>query len=194
MIQVKALSFFLMAFGMLAADAGQGIDLFRKGKFAQAEESLRAFVSAEPENARARRYLGMALVSQNKLAEAAEMLNRAQEQEPGPESQTALAHLYIAQKDFEKAESALSEGKGEEAEFARGLLALHRKQSGEAARHFESVLEANPENSYAHYHAGMAYNGLKRKDKMLTHFELFLRMNPDAPEARKVRAVLRTAN
>ena len=36
-------------------------------------------------------------------------------------------------------------------------------------------------------------NGLRRPDKMLTHFQLFLKMKPDAPEARKVRAVLKTA-
>jgi hypothetical protein len=39
----------------------------------------------------------------------------------------------------------------------------------------------------------MAYNGLKRPDKMLTHFELFLKMKPDAPEARKVNSVVRAA-
>jgi len=38
----------------------------------------------------------------------------------------------------------------------------------------------------------MAYSGMKRPDKMLTHFDLFLKARPDAPEARKVRAVLKT--
>lgn len=191
---MKPLVFLFLAGILGAADAGQGIELFKKGRYAEAEKALREAASAEPENARVQRYLGLTLVSQNKLDEAATALNRANELEAGGESQTALAHLYIAQKDYDKAESALAEGSGEESDYARGLLALHRKQYDAAAQKFEQVLQANPENSYAHYQAGLAYNGLKRKDKMLTHFELFLRMNPDAPEARKVRAVLKTAN
>jgi tetratricopeptide (TPR) repeat protein len=191
---MRALAFLLLAAALGIANDQAGIGLFKKGKLADAEKVLRDAVAAEPSNARALRFLGMTLVAQNKLDDAAAILNRANEMEAGVDSQVALAHLYIARKDLAQAETALTEGAGEEADYARGLLALQRKEFQEAARHFESVIQVNPENSYAHYHAGMAYNGLKRKDKMLTHFELFLRMNPEAPEARKVRAVLRTGN
>ncbi len=185
----------LIGVGMLGApNPDAGIELFRKGKLAEAEKALREAVSAEPSNARAQRFLGMTLASQNKLDDAAGVLERAKQLEEGSDTQVAFAHLYLAQKNLSQAEAALMEGTGEEADFARGLLAMQRKEYAEAARHFETVIQANPENSYAHYHAGLAYNGLKRKDKMLTHFELFLRMNPDAPEARKVRAVMRTGN
>jgi tetratricopeptide (TPR) repeat protein len=185
----------LIGVGVLgAANPDAGIELFRKGKLAEAEKALREVVSAEPSNARAQRFLGMALASQNKVDDATAVLNRAKQLEEGTETQVAFAHLYLAQKNLSQAEAALMEGTGEEADFARGLLAMQRKEYAEAARHFEAVIQANPENSYAHYQAGLAYNGLKRKDKMLTHFELFLRMNPEAPEARKVRAVMRTGN
>jgi regulator of sirC expression with transglutaminase-like and TPR domain len=56
----------------------------------------------------------------------------------------------------------------------------------------EAYLSKYPEQAYAHYYAGLAYNGVRRPDKMLTHFELFLKLKPDAPEARKVRSVMRT--
>ena len=49
----------------------------------------------------------------------------------------------------------------------------------------------NPENPYAHYYAGLAYNQIKRPDKMLEHFRTFLKLAPEAPEAPKVRALLR---
>ena len=42
--------------------------------------------------------------------------------------------------------------------------------------------------------AELAYNGAKRPDKMLTQFEMFIRLKPDAPEAKKVRAVLTTGH
>jgi hypothetical protein len=57
---------------------------------------------------------------------------------------------------------------------------------------FEQYLSVHPEAAYAHYYAGMAYSAIRRPDRMLTHFEQFLRMKPDAPEARKVRAVMRS--
>ncbi len=62
----------------------------------------------------------------------------------------------------------------------------------EAAKDFEAHLEKHPEDAYAHYNAGLAYNRMKRPDKVLTHFEMFVKMRPDAPEARKVRAVLQS--
>jgi hypothetical protein len=56
----------------------------------------------------------------------------------------------------------------------------------------KNVIDKKPEHAYAHYYLGMAYNGLRQPDKMMTEFEMFLRMKPDSPEARKVRAVMRT--
>jgi tetratricopeptide (TPR) repeat protein len=73
----------------------------------------------------------------------------------------------------------------------RGLMNFHKKDNEAAARELEQYLEAHPEFAYAHYYAGMAYSAMRRPDKMLTHFEQFLRMKPDAPEARKVQAVMR---
>jgi tetratricopeptide (TPR) repeat protein len=69
---------------------------------------------------------------------------------------------------------------------------VNRDKHQEAADALEAYLEKNPNHAYAHYYAGLAYNGLRRPDRMLNHFEHFLRLKPDAPEARKVRAVVRT--
>lgn len=174
------------------ADIKQGIDLYKKCKYPDAESALREVVRAEPDNASAQRYLGLSLVELNKLDEAAAVLNRARELEPGAESNAAMARLYIGQKEFDKAQEALQDAGGDDVDYTRGLLSFHKKEYEDAARYLESFSERNPEHSYVHYYAGMAYNGLNRKDKMLSHFEMFLRLNPDAPEARKVRAVLKT--
>ena len=55
----------------------------------------------------------------------------------------------------------------------------------------EKAMAKNPGNAYAHYYAGVAYNGLKRTDKMVEHFQHFLRLAPRAPEAKKIQSVLR---
>jgi len=78
------------------------------------------------------------------------------------------------------------------AQSGNGPEAMAHRAFHEAARDLESFSKSYPDFAYAHYYAGLAYNGMKRPDKMLTHFEMFVKMKPDAPEARKVRSVLRT--
>ncbi len=176
------------------ADTDHGVELYRQGKYSEAQSELAKSVQSNPDDARARRYLGLALVEQHKAPEAQEHLNKANDLDPSGDSKLALARLYIEQKDLDKAESLLNDVDGEEKDYVRGLLQFNRQQSKEAAASLERYLQSHPEHPYAHYYAGLAYNAAKRPDKMLTHFELFLKLKPDAPEARKVRAVLSTGH
>ena len=182
----------MISFGMAAQDLDRGIELYRKNDFAEAATVLRQVVEREGDNARANRYIGLALIEQGKTPEAEGFILKANELDPSGESKAALARLYIEKKDYDQASSALKEADGEDVLYVRGLLALNRKQYQDASRDLESYTQSHPDFAYAHYYAGMAYNGMKRPDKMLTHFEIFLKMKPDAPEARKVRSVLRT--
>jgi len=174
------------------ADLDRGVELYRQDNYSEAESELRRAVEQDDSNARAHRYLGLALLRQNKLDDAARHLVKADEIGPSGDTKAALAWLYIEQKDYSKAETALGEASGEDLEFVRGLLRFYRKEYEAAAADFETDLKNRPGDAYAHYYAGLAYNGMKRPDKMLTHFELFLRARPNAPEAKKVRAVLKT--
>jgi tetratricopeptide (TPR) repeat protein len=175
-----------------AQDLDRGIELYRKNDFAEAASTLRKVVDQDGNNARALRYLGLALCEQGKGAEAEPFIVKANESDPGGESNMAMARLYIDKKDYDKAAALLKEAEGEEVPYIRGLLNLNRKQYEQAARDLESYSQSHPDFAYAHYYAGLAYNGMKKPDKMLTHFEMFVKMKPDAPEARKVRSVLRT--
>jgi tetratricopeptide (TPR) repeat protein len=175
-----------------ASDLDRGIELYRKNNFDEAASTLRKVVEQDGNNARANRYLGLTLLEQGKVSEAEPFILKANEIEPGSESNTALARLYIEKKDYDNAAAAANDLGGDEAPYVRGLLALYRKQYDQAASELESFMKSHPEFAYAHYYAGLAYNGLKRPDKMLTQFELFVKMKPDAPEARIVRSVLQT--
>ncbi|MBZ5623374.1 MAG: tetratricopeptide repeat protein [Acidobacteriia bacterium] len=178
----------------LMADTDRGVDLYRQGKYADAQTELAKAVETNPDDARAHRYLGLALVEQHKPSEAEPHLNKANELDPSGENKLALARLYVEQKDFDKADALLSDADGPDRDYVRGLLQFGRQQNKEAAASLESYLQKNPDHAYAHYYAGLAYNGAKRPDKMLTQFELFLKLRPDAPEAKKVRAVLSTGH
>jgi hypothetical protein len=168
-----------MAFGstLLFADTDRGVDLYNQGKYAEAQSELSKAVESNPDDARARRFLGLALVEQHKPAEAQEHLAKATELDPSGNSKLALARMYIEQKDFDKAEDLLKDAQGEDLDYVRGLLQLNRQQNKEAAASLESYLQDHPNHPYAHYYAGLAYNGAKRPDKMLTHFETFMRLN-----------------
>src|SRR5713101_8013295 len=177
---------------MAAQDLDRGIDLYRKGNFAESASVLRRVVDQDPDNARANLYLGLGLLEQNKTGDAERFINKADELAPSGETKLGKARLYIEKKNYDAAEEALRDAEGEDVLYVRGLLDLSRKRYDEAAREFEEYSQSHPDHAYAHYYAGMAYNGARRPDKMLTHFEIFLRMKPDAPEARKVQSVLRS--
>lgn len=174
------------------ADLGRGRELYSQGNFSDAIAELRQLVADEPDNADAQRYLGLALIEDGKASEAAKYLNRADELSSSGETKLALARLAVAQKNLNRAEELLNDASGDELNYVRGLAYLGRNRYQQAVDAFESFLENNPGHAYAHYYAGLAYNGLRRPDRMLSHFETFLQLKPDAPEARKVRSVVRT--
>jgi tetratricopeptide (TPR) repeat protein len=174
----------------LAQDLDRGIDLYHKSNFADAAATLRKVVESDEGNVRANLYLGLALIEQGKAGDAEAFITKADELSPSGETKLGKARLAVAKKDYSSAGASLKDAEGEDVPYVRGLMELDQKQYSEAARDFEQYLESHPDNAYAHYYAGMAYNGMKRPDKMLTHFQIFLKMKPDAPEARKVQAVV----
>lgn len=176
----------------LAADTDRGVELYRQAKYSEAQSELSKSVEANPDDARARLFLGLALVEQHKPEEAEPHLKKADELNSSSDTKLGLARLHLERKELDKAEALINECEGPEKDYVRGLLHFHRHQNREAASALETYLEKYPDHAYAHYYAGLAYNAMKRPEKMMSHFETFLRLTPNAPEARKVRAVLST--
>jgi tetratricopeptide (TPR) repeat protein len=180
------------AIPLLAQNVDQAIERYNKAEYAEAESSLRKAVEANPDDPRANRYLGLALLEQEKYSEAEPYLRKADQTESTGETRAALARYFAERKELSQAEAALDNASGPDAAYARGLVAFNKKKYEDAANELESFLETHPGHAYAHYYAGMAYNGLRRQDKMLNHLQLFLKLKPDAREARAVRAILKT--
>lgn len=193
MFHYKRLGAFLFAIASVAAqDASTGIERYKAGDYAEAESALRRTVDSSPDDAPAHLYLGLALLSQDKISDAEKHLKRAHELDASGEAKAALARYYAERKDFTRAEAMLDGAEGTEAHYARGLVEFNKRDYEAAARELESFLETHPSHAYARYYAGMAYNGTRRPDKMLTHLEIFLQKKPSAREARAVRAILKT--
>lgn len=74
-----------------------------------------------------------------------------------------------------------------------GVAAFDRREFAAAAAAFDQCINAHPADAYTYYRAGLAYYEINRLDLMVTRFESFVRLAPDAPERPEVESILRTA-
>jgi Tfp pilus assembly protein PilF len=74
----------------------------------------------------------------------------------------------------------------------RGIALLKEGKHEEAAAELAKALEIDPKDAYAHYYFGMVNSKLGKKDLMVKHYQSFLKLAPDAPEAPRVRALLKS--
>jgi superkiller protein 3 len=189
----------------------EAIQYYNAKKFHEAETALRDILRVEPNNAQAHYTLGLTLLELQRFAEAADEFSRTDKLTP-PSNQIKMVKLessalrrddikiglgraYMGLKQFDKAKIALDEAQQIRSDnpdvfYYRGMLNSQRGDFVAAASDLESAIKLNPKNAYAYYYAGLAYNKLKRPDKMVQHFETFLKLAPNAPEAGKVRALL----
>jgi len=182
-----------MAMPILAAD--KGADLYRDKKYAEAERALREEIQAEPQDTEANYYLGLALLEQEKYKDSEPYLKKALGEKPA--AHLGLARAYMMQ---DKLKEALSELKSVEKQEennpelyrSRGMILLKQNQFKDSAAQLSKAIELDPKDAYAHYYYAMANSRLKRPDLMIKHFQFFLELAPEAPEAEKVRSLLRS--
>jgi tetratricopeptide (TPR) repeat protein len=108
-----------------------------------------------------------------------------------------LALVDIARKNYdgalEHAKKAVElNGENADAHYALGLAYAYKQDFRNSAPSLEKALALNPDNAYAHYQLGLVQYRLKRYDQTIIHFEKFLEMMPNAPEAPQVKSILKT--
>jgi len=196
-----AIAIFILVGSGLAyqeSDLQRGIALYNTQKYAEAEQALAQAVQAEDGNAQAHEYLGLVYLAMDKVEQASMELSRAQELNPASDStKVALARLYIETKEFDKAEESLKaaqeiNGENPEVPLYSGALKVAKRDFQGAISDLNQAIARKSDNAYAHYYAGLAYNALKRPDKMVESFQTFLKLAPNAPEADRVRSLLRS--
>jgi tetratricopeptide (TPR) repeat protein len=185
---------------LMAQDAPQlseGAKQYREHRFAEAEKSLRADVSAHPDDAEAHAMLGRNLAALKKADEGDGEIRKAQEMGLAEDRvQVAMAAAAIERRDTGKAMELLNkvvEANPESAEafHYRGMVKTQQKDFQGGVADLEEAVELDPGRAYSHYYLGLAYNGLKRPDKMAEELQTFLKLAPNAPDADKVRSVLK---
>src|SRR5262245_53911564 len=108
-----------------------------------------------------------------------------------------MALVKVARKNYdgalEDAKKAVElDGENGDAHYALGVAYAYKQDFKSAAPSLEKALALNPNNAYGHYQLGMVQYRLKRYDQTVAHFEKFLEMMPDAPEAPQVKSILKT--
>ena len=98
-----------------------------------------------------------------------------------------------AQAALDAANEAVAHGESlPEAHFQRGLALSAQRDMAEAAAAFDRAAQLDPAFAYAHYYAGLTYSKVKRIDLMAQHFDMFLKLAPQAPERPEVQSIMRT--
>ena len=195
------LSMFLATAGLPAPLPAQSIEdaiqAYKLRDFEEAEKHFRGLLNEEPDRADARAYLALTLVERDKREEAEAELEAAQKLDA--ESivvKVAAAELQANRDQLELAEQTITDAVRQSpsntlALYHRGLILFRRDRYEAAAADFESVIAKDPADAYPYYYAGLTYSRLKRPDKMVDRYQRFMKMKPDAPEAPRIRALLR---
>jgi len=131
---------------------------------------------------------GRVRLAQERAPEAKELFNRAQEQTP--DAQALLDQIETADSEEGKTAARAAADNFADLYYSRGLTNALLRDYAASAADLETSIRLDPGNAKAHYYAGLAYNALKRPDMMVSHFQTFLTMEPEGPEAARVRSVL----
>lgn len=176
-------------------DVAQGVRLYEEKKYSEAESALREAVGAEPDSLDGNHYLGLTLLELKKYEEAEGAFRKSAERKP--EARVGLAQALMMQDKLDDALAELDAAAKDASDNpalhrTRGMIALKREKHSDAAKHLARALELDPKDAYANYYYGMANSRLRRTDLMIKHFQIFLELAPNAPEAAKVRSLLRS--
>jgi tetratricopeptide (TPR) repeat protein len=182
----------------MAQELDEGIRLYNEGKYEDAERVLRPLAERESSNAQVHYYLGLAFLEMGRLAEAESQLNQASEENLAPgRLKVGQARVALKKGATDRAITLLNEAQAADSENAelyhyRGIARASKQDYAAAAADLEKAIELDPSSAESHYYAGMVYGRLKRTDRMVNHYQMFLRLAPNSPEAPKVQSLLRS--
>ncbi len=194
---LAVLGFALAAAPLSAATVDEALGMLKAHKFPQAEAAFAGLAGAEPDNAAVRSYWALTLAELARPDDARAQLTKARESSaPVDLTKTVEARLKLGDQQADAALALLNEGLAANPDSGmalhyRGLAFANKRDFAKSIESLERSLELDPGFAYTHYYLGMAYNGMRRPDKAVAHLQQFVQQAPDAPDADKVRSLLK---
>lgn len=133
-----------------------------KAAWGRARDRAKALAEADPKDAVALYYLGASLVRLQQPERARNALKK------------------IGKDDFDPAM----------VEFQIGMTYLLQEKWSAAKERFDRVSELDPRYAYLYFYRGIAWDKLGHKDRFVDDLDQFVKLAPNAPEAKTARAVL----
>ena len=180
-----------------AATFDEALALLKAHKFPQAESAFAGLAGEQPDNPEIRAHWALTLAELARNEEARAQLDTARElNAPEDQLETVEARLLLGAQQSDQALAALDRGLEANPDSAlalhyRGLAYANKRDFAKSIESLERSLELDPSFAYTHYYLGMAYNGVRRPDQAVTHLQQFVQQAPDAPDADKVRSLLK---
>jgi len=146
---------------------------------------------------------GVKLAQENKTDEAIQAFLKAVELKPDlAEAYLNLGILYFQKEEDKEAEESLLKAvelkpeieKAEEIlaniNYEKGRRFLQEDKIDEALEVLKKAYEYQAEHAYVNYLLAYAYLKKEMKNEAITHFEIFLKLEPNSPNAEKVKKIL----
>jgi len=148
---------------------------------------------------------GTKLSKDNKIEEAIQAFQKAVElKEDFFEAYVNLGAFLFQQQKDDEAEKALlkafelrpEESKPKEIlaaiNFEKAKILIQKNKTDEALERLKQSYNFRADHAYVNFLLGYLYNEKKMKDEAIKHFEAFLQLAPNAPQAKDVKKLLKT--
>ena len=176
----------------------KGLDAHRSGDAELAVAKFRQSIELDPRLANGYVMLASIALRKGEVAQAAELVGKALEIEPGNANALKVRYDALRQAGDEAgAKQALDALIAGDPEWAATELYNHAvelynaDEMASAADAFERVIAAKPEDARAHFLLGMAKYNIGQTEDAKTHLTRFLELAPDDPDAALAREMLR---
>ncbi len=178
----------------VVAEHNLGLELRRRGRFAEAEAHFRTALRLRPGDADTHYHLGVTLSAQEKWQEALPHFAAALKGQPDDAhayNNMGVAFRRLGQNAQARAcyEKALEvDPTHTEARANLGALCLVEDKTDEAIRHLAAAAASNPRHFVAQYNLGLAYAQQRRWAEAAAAYERALALRPDNEAVRRALA------
>jgi tetratricopeptide (TPR) repeat protein len=175
-----------------------GVSARNVGDYKTAAAKFRAALQEDPELTPAYSALAVVLVGLKQYDEALEAAEQALQRDPGNDRAHRMKYQALRLLGrLDEAAAAFHELKPEdqaqtiEVQYNDATDLYNAGQTQEAAKVLEGIVAAEPDNAKAHYLLGLSYTNLGDSAAARTHFERFIQLAPDDPDAATAQEMLK---